>query len=595
MALTHAEQYLLELTNRARLDPQAEANRFNIGLNDGVSGTIIGTAPKAALAHNTRLEIAADKHSAWMLDKDIFSHTGANGSGAGDRMKAAGYAFTGNWSWAENLAWSGSTGRIDLGQAIATHHEGLFRSAGHRVNTLSDSSKEVGIGQVAGSFTVQGNTYNASMTTLNFARTGTANFVTGVSYADANKDGAFSLGEGRGGAIFTAAGKKATTEAAGGYGIAVAPNAKTAVDVTAAGATTKVIVDTSAGNAKLDLIDNTRLATSVDLTLVSGRITQAMALGSGDIDITGNGAANILTGGRGNNVLNGAAGNDVLYGHAGNDHLLGGTGADKIYGGSGNDRAYGGSEADLIWGEAGNDLLYGDAGNDTIDGGAGADKIYGGADTDRLLGGIGNDSLYGGDGNDVVYGQNDHDQIWGEAGADKLYGGNGNDNLWGGVGNDSIWGDAGTDKIWGDDGHDVIYGGDANDALNGGAGNDRLYGGTGNDAINGGSGADRLWGDAGNDTLDGSTGNDILSGGAGADRFVFRANTGADTVLDFVRAQGDKIALDKAMFAANTSFATIVRSYVDASADGAVLDLGKHGSVLFDDVPSLQASDFVWL
>ena len=38
MALTAAEQYLLELINRARLDPQAEADRYGVGLNSGLAG-----------------------------------------------------------------------------------------------------------------------------------------------------------------------------------------------------------------------------------------------------------------------------------------------------------------------------------------------------------------------------------------------------------------------------------------------------------------------------------------------------------------------------------------------------------------------------
>lgn len=80
MALSAAEQYLLELINRARLDPLSEAERYNLGLNVGLaSGTITGTA-KEVLAPDTLLEQASQTHSEWMLDEDVFAHQGDGGS-----------------------------------------------------------------------------------------------------------------------------------------------------------------------------------------------------------------------------------------------------------------------------------------------------------------------------------------------------------------------------------------------------------------------------------------------------------------------------------------------------------------------------------
>ena len=93
MALTAAEQYLLELINRARLDPVAEAARLGVDLNQGLAaGTIRGQAQQV-LAHDSRLETSAQDHSAWMLAADVFSHTGAGGSSATQRMQEAGYCF----------------------------------------------------------------------------------------------------------------------------------------------------------------------------------------------------------------------------------------------------------------------------------------------------------------------------------------------------------------------------------------------------------------------------------------------------------------------------------------------------------------------
>ena len=49
--LTDSEQYMLELINRARANPAAEATRYGIGLNDDVlPADTISTSPKQPLA-----------------------------------------------------------------------------------------------------------------------------------------------------------------------------------------------------------------------------------------------------------------------------------------------------------------------------------------------------------------------------------------------------------------------------------------------------------------------------------------------------------------------------------------------------------------
>jgi Ca2+-binding RTX toxin-like protein len=89
--------------------------------------------------------------------------------------------------------------------------------------------------------------------------------------------------------------------------------------------------------------------------------------------------------------------------------------------------------------------------------------------------------------------------------------------------------------------------------MNGFGGNDILHGLGGNDFLVGGDGIDRLFGGNGNDTLRGGNGRDILTGGAGADKFQFFLASESpsspapfpteDVILDFSRAQGDKIDL----------------------------------------------------
>src|SRR5215212_448995 len=96
------EQYLVELINRGRANPTAEATRYGIALNEGLTAGTITTTAKQPLAINPYLTDGARKHSQWMIDTDTFSHTGQGGTNPGQRMTNAGYAFTGSWTWGEN-------------------------------------------------------------------------------------------------------------------------------------------------------------------------------------------------------------------------------------------------------------------------------------------------------------------------------------------------------------------------------------------------------------------------------------------------------------------------------------------------------------
>ncbi len=131
-----------------------------------------------------------------MLDKDVFSHTGVNGSDPGDRIEAAGYQLTGDWRWGENISWRGSTGAAeDQVKSLETQNDALFKSPGHRVNILQDDFREVGTGIVSGDF----KQYDALMVAENFGKTGNAVFLTGVAYDDLNNNDFYTPGEGRGG------------------------------------------------------------------------------------------------------------------------------------------------------------------------------------------------------------------------------------------------------------------------------------------------------------------------------------------------------------------------------------------------------------
>ena len=616
MALTALEQYLLELTNRARLDPLAEAARFGINLNENLPAGTITATPKQALAPNLLLDNAADGHSLWMLDNDVFQHTGAGGSSAGDRMADAGYAFTGNWTWGENLAWWGTTGTIDMAEAIAIHHEGLFKSAGHRENTMAGAFQEIGIGQVRGVFTA-GLNYDTSMTTLKFAKSGERMFLTGVAYHDTDGDSFYSIGEGRAGVTFTVSSagmtnRNGTSQTAGGYAVQLPLGGQTTVTIGHGAFTSTVLFERTPTNLKLDLVGDRTIHVSGDVTLGTGEVRDVVILGAVAASVAGNAASNRLFGNHANNTLTG---------HNGNDSLWGGSGNDRLYGGSGNDSLWGGAFADTIEGGFGADRLHGDGGNDRLFGNEGHDSIFGGVGNDRAEGGTGNDLLRGGTGHDTMFGNDDNDTLDGESGNDWLYGGNGTDvlrghsgtdRLWGGAGNDSLYGgdwadtlrgDDGDDSLWGDgsndwlyggNGNDVVYGGEGADRLHGEAGADSLWGGNGNDQLFGGGGNDVLRGDAGNDRLDGGEGNDTLVGGLGADLFVLKSGGGHDTVLDFSRAQGDRLVLAQGLFAPGTTLADVAAG-ATFTPDGALLPTAFSGTSFFvSGLTDLLASDLAW-
>lgn len=406
MAITAVEQFLLELINRARLDPLAEAERYSLGLNVGLPAGSIDTTAKEVLAHNTILEEASRLHSEWMLVNDVFSHDGDGESSPGDRMAAAGYSFTGSWAWRENLAWSGTTGTLDLTQAILDHHEGLYRSAGHRQNTFADNIREVGIAQVEGVFTQDETDFNASMLTLNFARSGTNHFLTGVAYDDTDDDAFYSIGEGISDLTIAAAGTSTVTGSAGGYAIEGAPQSNLAVTVSEAGTElAQLLVDLTSGNAKLDVVTTAGgdrvLELSASAILQSG-IADATLLGVADLDLMGSALDNTLTGNAGENLIEGAGGNDTLLGGGGADELSGGAGNDVLRGGEGRDVQWdsvdGASDAatdsaDILYGDAGDDQLHGQSGRDTLDGGAGDDLLTGGGGRDTFIFNAGNDQI----------------------------------------------------------------------------------------------------------------------------------------------------------------------------------------------------------
>ncbi|MDA1014890.1 MAG: CAP domain-containing protein [Planctomycetota bacterium] len=188
--ISGADQYLVELINRSRTNPYAEAARNGIDLDDGLLPGTLDGAPVQALAPNQALRNAALGHSNDMIDREYFSHVNPESLGPVERIQRAGYSGLRNFG--ENLAWVGSSATTDLSAAVEQTHANLFRSAGHRRTLLSDAFREVGVGVAEGDF--QG--LNSVVSTELFARRLGDSFLTGVVYEDTVVDNDFySIGE----------------------------------------------------------------------------------------------------------------------------------------------------------------------------------------------------------------------------------------------------------------------------------------------------------------------------------------------------------------------------------------------------------------
>ncbi|WP_299794128.1 DUF4214 domain-containing protein [uncultured Marivita sp.] len=124
-----------------------------------------------ALVLDQVLNASADVHSAWMLDNNVFSHTGIGGSTPTQRMEAEGFDLSGSWRTAENIAAQSVRGAEGFFDDVYDLHIALMNSPGHRENILLPDLEVVGIGIQTGSYTYDSGTYFSVMATQNFART----------------------------------------------------------------------------------------------------------------------------------------------------------------------------------------------------------------------------------------------------------------------------------------------------------------------------------------------------------------------------------------------------------------------------------------
>lgn len=286
-SLSAADQFMLELMNRARANPSAEASRQGISLNQGLAAGTISTTPKQPLAPNNLLDDAADGHTADMFARNFFRHTSPNPGSTEftDRITATGYSYT---VAGENLALQQYT---TLNQQTVTQqlHNGLYGSANHRVNLFNDSFFEAGNGTTFGNYTdgdgvVGGGTAPAGLVTVKFGARAEKPFITGVVYTDAtsgaNNDSFYSIGEaaGAGGTVTatnvsTGAVVTEIVGAAGGYSLQV-PAGTYNVTVSGGGlAKTYGVSDVVVSSANVKVDFETTTAQEAAIVLAAPTIT----------------------------------------------------------------------------------------------------------------------------------------------------------------------------------------------------------------------------------------------------------------------------------------------------------------------------------
>ena len=213
--LSAEEQLIVELVNRARLQPVEEQS---------ISGDVLARAsnadPDQPLAVLETLSNAARAHSQDMDDRNFFDHVNPDGQGPTARANEEGYGG----GVGENIAVRASSWtNFDQQERVIDLHEGLWESDGHQNNLLGDNWNVMGAGYDYGShFGYDGGTF----VTEKFGNDGDT-YLTGVVIDDEDGDEFYDMGEGQGGVHITAFdGETAfatATWAAGGYTLALPP------------------------------------------------------------------------------------------------------------------------------------------------------------------------------------------------------------------------------------------------------------------------------------------------------------------------------------------------------------------------------------
>lgn len=251
---TADEQYMLELVNRFRMNPQAELGLMTSSLGTQArsadpdvdsalrffqtNGVVLqqqwaSLSAAPPLAWNAELTEAAEFHTLEMIAQSMQEHQLPGEPDLGDRATTAGYtgfSALGEsiFAFARSIAHGHAGFLLDWGSGP----NGIQDPPGHRNTAISGNFREIGIRIIAENspFTSVG----PLVMTLDFGnRFAFGNpFMLGVVYSDMDGDGAYSPGEGLGGVNvqvrntgndFGPVIASATSMDAGGYQLKVAP------------------------------------------------------------------------------------------------------------------------------------------------------------------------------------------------------------------------------------------------------------------------------------------------------------------------------------------------------------------------------------
>lgn len=289
---TPREQYLLELTNRFRINPARELGLLTTSLGTparssdadvdnalryfNTSGPTLASqwaslSPAQPLAWNEQLYNAAEGHSNAMIAADVQEHQVSGEPALGDRVTNAGYS---NWSRAGESIFAFAQGVVHTHAGFlldwGNTPSGIQDPPGHRENAIDDRYSEVGI-RILEPGVRPGKHTGPLVVTQDFGHryTQTQAYVLGVTFGDSNGDGFYGEGEGLGGVSVIVEGTggrfQTTTMSAGGWQVN-APPGTYSVTFSGAGfgsAVTYVDVQVGLKNVKVDGIRGVRPPTPV--------------------------------------------------------------------------------------------------------------------------------------------------------------------------------------------------------------------------------------------------------------------------------------------------------------------------------------------
>lgn len=110
------------------------------------TGAVCGShwyPPAPALRLERRLELAAERHTADMVDNGFFSHVGTGGTTIGQRVTRQGYSW---WTVGENIAW----GQRSVQEVVTA----WMNSPGHCSSIMNRDFKELGAARVQDHWTL---------------------------------------------------------------------------------------------------------------------------------------------------------------------------------------------------------------------------------------------------------------------------------------------------------------------------------------------------------------------------------------------------------------------------------------------------------